>query len=168
MIMGALVFTSSFLGIFGAAVEEKRVISVYVAIATALVIVQIAIAVIGLSGMGNISAGLEKTWDYSYNHHPSVIRNAEETYECCGFRNFTDRAYPKSTLDACIINPDFGYHRSCFSVLHDEFNNRQYSLGVAGMVLAIVQGITLVPTFYMLRRLNGHVASAGERTRLLG
>ncbi|KAJ3274457.1 hypothetical protein HK104_004088 [Borealophlyctis nickersoniae] len=114
-----------------------------------------------------IEGQLEKSWEYNYHKHPAAIRNAEETYECCGLRNVTDRAYPKGALNACIINPDFMYTRSCLPILEDEFQSRQFMLGVGGLVLALVQGATLVPTWYLVQHLDEHTGNAGERARLL-
>ncbi|KAJ3044812.1 Tetraspanin-4 [Rhizophlyctis rosea] len=167
MILGTLVFVASFLGAFGAASEEKNVLKTYFAIGLALVIIQLVIAGVGLSGRGRIGPELEKSWDWNYKHRPAAIRNAEETHECCGFKNVTDRAYPKGVFNACLINADYGFTRECKPILVEEFRERQYALGVGGLVLAILQGASLVPTYYLFHRLSYGDGSAAERTRLL-
>ncbi|KAJ3050760.1 cd63 antigen [Rhizophlyctis rosea] len=167
IILGALVFCASFLGAVGAVTEEKHVLKTYFAIGLALVIIQAVVAGVGLSGRGHIRGELEKSWNDNWQKHPAAIRNAEETYECCGFHNVTDRAYPKGFLDSCVINPDFAYTRSCEDVLVEEFRDRQYYLGVGGLVLAILQGASLIPTYYMFHRLDHPEGTAGERSRLL-
>jgi len=82
---------------------------------------------------------LNKAWQKAYDDRPSIIRDIEDEYSCCGFRKVTDRAVPKRSPDACVKSPWFGYDRPCLDNLSHAYRSHQTMLGVWGIVLAIIQ-----------------------------
>ncbi|CAG8517492.1 2600_t:CDS:2 [Diversispora eburnea] len=89
------------LGLYGLFSPEMRFYSNAFPLAT--IILGILVFVISITGcLGAIAENrptlitieiiLDKSWDKAYKEHPSIIRDIEDEYSCCGFRNTTDRA----------------------------------------------------------------------------
>ncbi|KAL7753231.1 hypothetical protein RI367_001006 [Sorochytrium milnesiophthora] len=153
MVVGSLVFLISFLGCFGTVTESRSILTVFFSCLLALVLVQVVFAVLALANKGNYENYLEDQWQGAYDKHPRVIRDIQEEYACCGFRFTTDRAYPKSSSDACLKSSEFGYQISCYRELSRRYRSSQTTLGVGAIAIAAVQLLSLLFTFMLIRML---------------
>jgi len=156
--VGVLVFILSTVGCFSTVVEARKVLMMYFGILLVLTIFQFVIGILALTTRGEmIGTALDMRWDTLYNEKPRFIRDVEETYACCGLYNLTDRAWPKVsanvTRNTCSENPDFGYQIPCIKPVMADWEGRQSALGIGILVLASLQLIGLIPTYYFAYRL---------------
>ncbi|CAG8741051.1 5305_t:CDS:2, partial [Racocetra persica] len=93
---------------------------------------------------------LDTWWQTAYDDNPRVLRDIEDKYSCCGFRNVTDRAVPKRRPDACVKSSWFGYDKPCLDVLTLSYQNHQTALGVWGIILAIIQILALISAYILI------------------
>jgi len=98
----------------------------------------------------NAEITLDEAWQKAYDNHPSIIRDIEDEYSCCGFKNVEDRAVPKRSPDACVNSPWFGYDRPCLDSLSHSYKSHQTILGVWGIVLAIIQILALISAYILI------------------
>lgn len=84
-----------------------------------LIIYETAIATLALTHMappGELICGLERRWGALFStKNPDAIRTIQEQFQCCGFRNVQDRAWPfpdrSHTARACV--EALGRNTSC-------------------------------------------------------
>ncbi|CAG8548186.1 7187_t:CDS:2 [Ambispora leptoticha] len=143
IIIGLLVFIISIIGCCGAVWENRPVLTSYFVILLVLVILQVIAAVLALSDSHNVESVLDKAWQAAYDSHPKLIRDIEDEYSCCGFKDVLDRAVPKRTPSACVDSSWFGYDIPCYDSLYRSYKHHQTTLGVWGIILAIVQFLAL-------------------------
>ncbi|CAI2188737.1 3912_t:CDS:2 [Funneliformis geosporum] len=144
IVLGFLVLLISITGCCGA-IAENRPILVTVSFTT-----QIIFAAVILADRANVEDILNNAWQKAYDDHPSIIRDVEDEYSCCGFRNVTDRAVPKSSPDACVNSPWFGYDRPCLDNLSRAYRSHHTMLGVWGIILAIIQILALISSYILI------------------
>jgi len=152
IVAGALVFAVSFLGCFGAAIEHKNVLFVYFVVLMVLVLTQILVIGYGASN-DKLEDTLDRTWQRAYEQAPRIIRNIENEYACCGFRNVTDRAIPRTHPESCVESPYFGYDQPCFTQLVRAYQEHQTGLVITVAVLGVVQGLAIIAAWILLMRL---------------
>ncbi|KND02314.1 uncharacterized protein SPPG_02789 [Spizellomyces punctatus DAOM BR117] len=149
--VGTSVFILSILGCFGSAMEHRTIVWVYFGIMLALVILQFVVGIVALTNRGDtINELVDKRWDYLYHNKPRHIRDIEDQYECCGLKYLNDRAWPKYG-ETCTEK--FGYQRSCLGPVKREWDERQKQFGIGVCVLAALQLLGLIPTYYLASRL---------------
>ncbi|KAG9304089.1 hypothetical protein G9A89_005999 [Geosiphon pyriformis] len=153
IIVGVLVFLISIVGCCGAVWENRTVLKGYFIILLILVLLQLIVVIISLIDTQNIESILNKGWQTAYDKHPKVIRDIEDEYSCCGFKDVHDRAIPKRSPEACTESPWFGYKTSCYQSLYDSYKRHQTALGIWGIILAVIQVLALVFAFILIRRL---------------
>ncbi|CAG8706964.1 7910_t:CDS:2, partial [Cetraspora pellucida] len=78
---------------------------------------------------------LDTWWQAAYDDNPRIIRDIEDKYSCCGFRNVTDRAVPKKRPDACVKSSWFGYDRPCLDVLTQSYKHHQVIALISAYIL---------------------------------
>ncbi|KAL1917520.1 uncharacterized protein VTP21DRAFT_3913 [Calcarisporiella thermophila] len=98
-----------------------------------LILVQIVVGYVAFSDRGNIAKDLEDEWGRAYSTDPKFLLRVEKYYECCGFHDPHDRAVPRN----CSLV--YHYSSSCYEPLSDAFLNGYRVLGVAGMVLGLIE-----------------------------
>ncbi|ORY00118.1 Tetraspannin-domain-containing protein [Basidiobolus meristosporus CBS 931.73] len=147
---GAFVFVLSFVGGSGAFFESRKTLLLYFVPLAALVTTQIVLAIIAYSNRHNVDNYLDKAWQKAYDSHPRAIRDIEEEYSCCGFRDVMDRAYPKSKKDSCVTSPFYGYHQACYDALSAAVVDNQGSLASTGIILAVIQLLGLITAFLLI------------------
>ncbi|KAJ3295131.1 Leukocyte surface antigen cd53 [Borealophlyctis nickersoniae] len=159
IVAGSLVFFLSLLGCFGTFVEYRKVLFTYFGLLLLLVLFEFLIGILALTNRGEtVEQAIDARWQYLYDHKPRYIRDIEEQYGCCGLHNTTDRAWPKRysinvTAEACVKDPNFGYHQPCLYSVKDEWEDRQTALGIGVIVIASLQFLGLIPTYYLAQRL---------------
>jgi len=177
IVAGVLVFLLSIVGCFATVAEHKKIMWIYWSILLVVVIFQFFIGILALTTRGEmIESALDSRWDTLYDHKPRFIRDVEETYECCGLHNLTDRAWPKITVNVtentCSKNPDLGFQQACLGPVMDEWEGRQTILGIGVLVLASLQFLGLIPTYYFAARLptpdQYYTSLHDEHSRLVG
>ena len=102
-----------------------------------LVIYETAIATLALTHMAppsELVCGLERQWGALFsNKNAEAIRRIQEQFQCCGFRNVQDRAWPfpdrGHTAGACV--EAFGRSDGCLG------GWRQMEQVTAGLILLI-------------------------------
>jgi len=150
IILGVLVFLISVTGCFGAIAESKPILIMYFIILLILVIVQVIAAIVTLVDSQNVERVLDNAWEKAYQEHPAIIRDIEDEYACCGFRNTTDRAIPKRTPESCVESPWFGYNRPCLASLENSYRRHHTMLAVWGIILAIIQILALISAYLLI------------------
>ncbi|KAJ3043932.1 hypothetical protein HDV00_003972 [Rhizophlyctis rosea] len=164
IVIGGIVFVVSLVGFFAAVGELRTFVYIYFGVLLLLVIFQYLIGILALTNRGEVIATtLDSRWSDLYEHKPRYIRDVEEHYACCGLFNTTDRAWPKTysinvTNEACLKHPDFGYDQPCIKPVTDEWEERQTIFGIGILVLATIQFLGLIPTYYLASRLPGTAA----------
>ncbi|CAG8650962.1 11135_t:CDS:2 [Funneliformis caledonium] len=148
IVLGFLVLLISITGCCGAFVENRPIL--YFIMLLILIIAQIIIAIVVLADRANVEDILNNAWQKAYDDHPSIIRDIEDEYSCCGFKNITDRAVPKSSPDACVNSPWFGYDRPCLENLSRAYRSHNTMLGVLGIILAIIQILALISAYILI------------------
>ena len=86
-----------------------------------------------------VENAVDVAWDKAYRTRPRIIRDIENEYSCCGFRNITDRAVPPN----CAHNTYFGWDKPCHDNLRDSYKHHQYLWSILGILLAAIQVITI-------------------------
>ncbi|KAK9707685.1 hypothetical protein K7432_010037 [Basidiobolus ranarum] len=147
---GAFVFVLSFVGGTGAFLESRKTLLLYFVPLAALVTTQIVLAIVAYSNRHNVDGYLDKAWQKAYDHHPKAIRDIEEQYNCCGYRDVLDRAYPKNKKDSCISSPFYGYDQACYDALSAAVVEHQGSLASTGIALVVVQLLGLITAFLLI------------------
>ncbi|RHZ88587.1 hypothetical protein Glove_22g107 [Diversispora epigaea] len=150
IILGILVFVISITGCLGAIAENRPTLITFFIILLILVIIQIIFIIITVIDAQNIEMILDKSWDKAYNEHPSIIRDIEDEYSCCGFRNTTDRAVPKRSPEACIKSPWYGYDQSCLSNLEVSYKKHQNTISFWFITLAVIQILSLIFSYILI------------------
>lgn len=116
-----------------------------------LIIYETAIATLALTHMAppsELICGLERHWGALFsNKNADAIRRIQEQFQCCGFRNVQDRAWPfpdrRHTARACV--EAFGRSSSCLG------GWRQMEQVTGGLILLIAVVTFLLkvrPTYY--------------------
>jgi hypothetical protein len=159
--IGVFVFLISIIGCCGAVWEHKPTLLVYFTILMVLVIVQLIAAIVTLADTRNIDFLLDTAWQNAYDRHPKIIREIEDKYECCGFRTTTDRAVPKFPKDACTKSEWFGYETPCFDSLYESYRDHQRTVGIWGIVLALIQIFALLFAYILIK----YLPSSDQRER---
>jgi len=153
IVAGMFMFAVSLLGCFGASSESRNMLIVYFVVLVLLILTQIVVVILTFTNTDKIDAALDNAWQNAYDHHPRVIRDIENEYFCCGFRNVTDRAIPKKHPDSCVNSPNFGYEDACYDQLVSGYKaNRAWIVVVASGII-LVQMLALVFTYNLLRRI---------------
>ncbi|CAG8580089.1 3390_t:CDS:2 [Acaulospora morrowiae] len=150
ILLGVLIFLISVTGCFGAVAESKPILVTYFIVLLILVIIQVIAAIITLVDSQNVERILDTAWEKAYQEHPAIIRDIEDEYACCGFRNTTDRAIPKRTPDACVESPWFGYNKPCLASLETAYRRHHTMLAVWGIVLAVIQILALISVYILI------------------
>jgi hypothetical protein len=148
--LGVLVFLISVTGCFGAIAESRPILVTYFVVLLILVIAQVIAAIVTLVDSQNVERILDTAWEKAYQQHPAIIRDIEDEYACCGFKNTTDRAVPKRTPDSCIKSPWFGYDKPCLASLENSYMRHQTMLAVWGIILAIIQILALISAYLLI------------------
>jgi hypothetical protein len=151
ILVGVFVVFVSIIGCCGAVWEHKPTLLVYFTILLVLIVFQFIAAAVTLADTKNIDYILDSAWQNAYDHHPKVIREIEDEYACCGFRNITDRAVPKYPADACTKSDWFGYKTPCFDNLYDAYRRHQQTFGIWGIVLALIQIFALLFAYVLIK-----------------
>lgn len=102
-----------------------------------LVIYETALATLALTHVAppsELICGLERQWGAMFsNKNAEAIRRIQEQFQCCGFRNVQDRAWPfpdrGHTARACVES--FGRSNGCLG------GWRQMEQVTAGLILLI-------------------------------
>ncbi|KAJ1918862.1 hypothetical protein IWQ60_007397 [Tieghemiomyces parasiticus] len=170
MVMGTLVFLISFLGCYGALLEKRYALMAYAGIVTFLVAIQLAVALYAVMHQLTVEIGLDAAWQNAYDRHPKLIRDIQDEYGCCGFKSPTDRAFPKSSPDACLKSELFGHHRSCFTMLQAGYQTEFRAIIVGEFILIAIQAASLLFTTMLYKQVGTpehRAATDGERQALL-
>jgi len=154
IILGSLVFTVSFAGCFGAAMMNTRVLAVFSWILLAFVIIQLLMVIVTMAMQTRVDPYLDDMWQAAYDRHPRIIRDIQDEFACCGFKNPEDRAIPRSSPDACVKSPYFGYETPCFSAIKHTYKSQQQLIIIVGLILVGVQVLSLVCAFMLHRYLS--------------
>jgi len=157
IISGLIVFLISFVGCFGAEMEDKRVLMVYFGAFLLVVLAQVIVTIYAFSNTDKLDDTLDKAWERSYDHHPKAIRTIEDEFSCCGYRNLYDRAVPAN----CTKSPSYGYETSCYTQLMEAYRNNQTTIGVVGGLLGFLQVVALLSTLALIH----HLPNDGQRDR---
>lgn len=153
IITGVLVFAVSCVGLFGAITENRKILKMYFTTLAILVVAQLAFTITAFTSRHGVENTLESAWQLAYEKHPRIIRDIEQEFSCCGFKNITDRAIPKKKLDSCITNPYFGYDTPCFEELKEAYIENENIIGGVGAILALIQISALIFTFILINHL---------------
>lgn len=153
IITGILVFIVSCFGLFGAISESRKILKIYFAILAILVVAQLAITITAFTSRHGVENTLNSAWQLAYEKHPRIIRDIEQEFSCCGFKNVTDRAIPKKQFDSCITNPYFGFETPCFEELKEAYIEKENFIGGVGTILALIQISSLIFTFILINHL---------------
>jgi hypothetical protein len=68
---------------------------------------------------------LDKAWQKAYDTNERGLQDVETRLHCCGYESVMDRAVPKTSKDACIKSPAFGYKVSCKQQLQDAYYDHE-------------------------------------------
>jgi len=148
IILGIFVFLVSITGCCGAFAENKPILIVYFVILSILVIGQVTIMIVILVDRANTEITLDQAWQKAYDSRPSIIRDIEDEYSCCGLKNITDRAIPKGSPEAC--HNIFGYNRPCLDSLSHSYKKHRMTLGIWSFILAIIQILALISAYILI------------------
>ena len=109
IVLGACVTLASSLGLLGVASNNRGVMLSFAILLGILILGQVILIVSAASARKTTADLVDRSWSNAWKRTPRVIRDVEETFQCCGLKDTKDRAYPKSSPDACEKSPDFGY-----------------------------------------------------------
>ncbi|CAG8503161.1 7531_t:CDS:2 [Ambispora gerdemannii] len=133
------------IGVYGIYSPDVRLYSNAIPLATIVIgLLVFVISIIGCCGavwenrpvLSSIESILDKAWQTAYDTHPKLIRDIED-------EQVTDRAVPKRSPNACVESPWFGYETPCYDSLYYSYKHHQTTLGVWGIILAIIQFLAL-------------------------
>ncbi|RKP37378.1 Tetraspanin/Peripherin [Dimargaris cristalligena] len=169
LIMGALVFFTGLLGSYGSLTEKRYATLAYSAIMTILLAIQLVVALYAIIHQLTVEVGLDAAWQNAYDRHPKIIRDLQDEYGCCGFKNVDDRAIPKSSPQACVESPLFGYNRPCYDLLQRGYQSEFRALIIGEFILIAVQALALLcgTALYKQLAVQETAATPGERQALL-
>ncbi|KAI9219647.1 Tetraspanin family-domain-containing protein [Blastocladiella britannica] len=153
MILGALVFLISFLGVFGTISQSKGLLYGFMVGLCLLVIMQLVVGIISLVNNSAVDSLLDAAWQKAYDTHPRVIRDVQEERGCCGFRYATDRAIPKTSPDACLRSIEFGYQVSCYRSLVKSYRHAQNLVGISSLIFSGIQILAIFMTYSLIHHL---------------
>ncbi|CAG8625402.1 18852_t:CDS:2 [Dentiscutata erythropus] len=153
IIFGIVILLISITGCCGGVAESKPVLWAYFIVLLILIVLQVIVAIVTLIDTQNVERVLDTWWQAAYTDNPRIIRDIEDKYSCCGFRNVTDRAIPKKSPDACTKSTWFGYDKPCLTVLTQAYRHHQTALGVWGIILALIQILALISAYVLIANL---------------
>ncbi|KAJ1650872.1 hypothetical protein IWQ61_008429 [Dispira simplex] len=154
IVMGAAVFLVSFLGCYGTMFEKRGVLLAYAIPLLLLVLIQLMLALYAVVHQVTVQVGLDVAWQNAYDRHPKLLRDIQDEYGCCGFKTVQDRAIPKTSPNACVESPVFGYNRPCFEVLQRGYQTELRVLVISEFVLIICQALALLCVTIMYKQLT--------------
>jgi len=169
IILGCLVFVISFVGCYGAFTANKRAVAVFAWVLLILVGIQLLMVIMTSAMQSKADSYLDTMWQSAYDEHPRIIRDIQDEFACCGFKHTEDRAIPKSSADACVRSPYFGYTTSCYRSLKRAYKSQEHVILGVGLALMGVQILSLLCAFALHRHLNDlYYGREPEREGLLG
>ncbi|KAI9033261.1 Tetraspanin/Peripherin [Hyaloraphidium curvatum] len=144
IVLGAIIAVVTGLGLLAVSASNRPVLLSFVVLFGILILAQVVLTVTAFSARRSVADLVDRSWTKAWKQSPRVIRDIQETFQCCGLKDTTDRAYPKSAPDACVRSPDFGYKDSCYdSVLH-AVEKYQGGIIAAAVSVAVLQGLTFI------------------------
>jgi len=158
IVSGSIVFLISFVGCFGAEMENRTTLMAYFGAFLLVVLAQVIVTIYAFSNTDKIDDTIDKAWQRAYDHRPKLIRTIEDEFSCCGYRNIYDRAVPNN----CTSSPSYGYDVSCYTQLMDAYRNNQTNIGVVGGLLGFLQIVALLSTLALIH----HLPTDNQRDRL--
>ncbi|KAG0277050.1 hypothetical protein BGZ95_006601 [Linnemannia exigua] len=96
---------------------------------------------------------LNKAWQKAYDTNERGLQDLETHLHCCGYETLTDRAVPKTSKDACITSPAFGYRVSCKHKLQESYEEHERLTIASITVIEGLQLLALLATIAMLKML---------------
>ncbi|KAG0381152.1 hypothetical protein BGX24_009099 [Mortierella sp. AD032] len=96
---------------------------------------------------------LDNSWQKAYDTNERALQDLETRLHCCGYETVTDRAVPKTSKDACIASPAFGYRVSCKQQLQESYEDHE-RLTIASITgIEGLQLLALLATIALLKML---------------
>lgn len=172
LIAGLIILLIGFLGCCGALKENSCLLKMYAAIVLVLLIGELVLGILILvftnTAEEKVMDGMDKILRKYGGDDASLTKSldaAQHELKCCGVNNYTDwenypygEAHADSVADGCCIErvencgisvlekPDFEdliYTDGCFQAIKDDVKNAAIGLGVAVIILAVVQLLSI-------------------------
>ncbi|KXS17170.1 hypothetical protein M427DRAFT_153986 [Gonapodya prolifera JEL478] len=147
MIMGGVLALVGLMGVFATGGESRKGLAIVAQILLLFFAIQIVTGSLTLSSKSAVESTLEASWDFAYKHSPRVIRDVQDEYLCCGFKNVTDRSYPKTSPDACALDPTNGYTQSCYAFIRKDV---MASRGIVGWTVLGFAGLEALTVGFLV------------------
>ncbi|XP_025087799.1 tetraspanin-9-like [Pomacea canaliculata] len=157
---GIIVFVVAFIGFCGAWMESQCLLIIYFTMVFVIFALEIAVGIVGLIYKDDIDEevktqlldGLKTskrwpTWDA-----------IQSEFKCCGVEKKDDwyaimsNTVPDSccSYEDCGKRPELAYDKGCYEKVKSELKNNFIALGIAGIVLGILQIINLVISMVLI------------------
>ncbi|KAK3844418.1 MAG: Tetraspanin family-domain-containing protein [Linnemannia gamsii] len=153
IILSLIVFLVSVLGNICALSQSKRVAVTYGTLLSILVLLQFIFLIFAMVRHDHVDKMLDNAWQKAYDTNERALQDLETRLHCCGYETVTDRAVPKTSKDACITSPAFGYRVSCKQQLQESYEDHE-RLTIASITgIEGLQLLALLATIALLKML---------------
>jgi len=160
IIVGVFLLILSVVGVWGSVKEKKSWMRTFTMILVILIIAEFGIGYSALAAKDTAQDLLQQSWSGVYTSDPNAasILQIEKTFRCCGFSNTTDMAVPAQCADATV---SLGYQNSCWSTIGTNFKASAVGVGVAAVLIALLQLAALVVSCCLMSRIPSESEKEG-------
>jgi hypothetical protein len=108
--VGVFVFLLSFLGMWGALRENRRVLIIYFSLVLFFVVVELGIGIAAVVLRNDLPTLLDPLWTTVRNTDDQAILAIETQFSCCGYSDVHDRAVPPYVTTKPLTPTCMGLH----------------------------------------------------------
>ncbi|KAF9084804.1 hypothetical protein BGX23_010196 [Mortierella sp. AD031] len=153
VILSLIVFLVSVLGGVAALSQSKRIVVTYGTMLSILVLLQLIFLIYAMIRHDQVDKMLDNAWQKAYDTNERALQDLETRLQCCGYATVEDRAIPKTSKDACIRSPAFGYSVSCKQQLQEAYDAHERWTVASITGIEGLQLLALLATITLLKRL---------------
>jgi hypothetical protein len=158
-LLGIVISIVSVMGCFGSANDEygAGALRKYMISLSFLILAQILLGVIAYSQGQGIPVVIESAWLDANN--ANTVNLLQVYFQCCGFRQINDTVSQKTQCET--LHQDWALnHPPCYPTIEAALRDSLSSLGAAGLVVGILQGIALIFSAILLWVIRREAKSA--------
>ncbi|KAL7321775.1 hypothetical protein PS15m_001509 [Mucor circinelloides] len=113
LVLGGIITLTSFIGCFGAQLENTGFLNTYSSITAIALIVELIAMGLAYTHQLQIDTYGSKSWDFFQQQDSKFLTELEHSLKCCGYGSIKDRAVPKTC--AAALNVDIGCKQAVVS-----------------------------------------------------
>ncbi|CAO0791085.1 unnamed protein product [Mucor circinelloides] len=113
LVLGGIITLTSFIGCFGAQLENTGFLNTYSSITAIALIVELIAMGLAYTHQLQIDTYGSKSWDFFQQQDSKFLTELEHSLKCCGYESIKDRAIPKTC--AAALNVDIGCKQAVVS-----------------------------------------------------